>query len=436
MTCLEAKASIDALVDGELPPGETRALRDHLRTCVDCAREHSERQAFSATLARAFDQATPGRGSPAPGREGLAERLHQESRRRVFVPARLAAALVFGLSVGLVVSALGLSRATREQEEIARQLYQERSKAEQVKVLTQEIGDDVEGVRKTVPAAAPEDSEVLLTAVNVIESSAVPPAEKGVDQLLPETASSDFQTRSAAKAALRRLSPEKAAELRAAMGKAPRYDPEFAARLLSGLEERQHPADQARVSIQKMVNGASVGLIQFADGRVRLTVPGRTLEARTMIELLREYGEVCRQFGISGREGRLTVGESAATVDLRGRLDLLLRAGTWDDDVQWEAYRARVAARIPDPAEVDRRLRALQERCRQAADPRDEPAAQVDLEAILRNVKSLTRRELEETRERAEKQVKELDERLRLLKELRTRARGLRVYAEEAKRDH
>src|SRR5882672_539747 len=106
MTCDDARPAIDALVDGELAREEERVLRAHLDACPACARDLGERRAFSGSVRESFDRGLEAAEPPPGTRERLAERLHAASRGRVAVPARLAAALVFGVAVGLAAWAV------------------------------------------------------------------------------------------------------------------------------------------------------------------------------------------------------------------------------------------------------------------------------------------------------------------------------------------
>src|SRR5438045_982229 len=110
MTCDEARSAIDALVDRELSREEERVLRAHLDHCPACARELVERRAFSGSVREAFDRGLEAAVPPPGSREQLAERLQARSRGRVAVPARLAAALVFGVAIRLAPSGVGASR--------------------------------------------------------------------------------------------------------------------------------------------------------------------------------------------------------------------------------------------------------------------------------------------------------------------------------------
>src|SRR5574341_2243391 len=109
---------------------------------------------------------------------------------------------------------------------------------------------------------------------------------------------------------------------------------------------------------------------------------------------------------------------------------MLLRTGAWDEHAQWEAYRGWAAAKSLDPKELDRRLATFQERCRSAAAGKASAALTVDVDAILRDVQSLTRSELRKTQERVDAEMRKLDERLKEAGELRIRARALRLFAE------
>ena len=88
------------------------------------------------------------------------------------------------------------------------------------------------------------------------------------------------------------------------------------------------------------------------------------------------------------------------------------------------------AARVGDPREIERRFRAYQERC-QALPDLLTPMPAVDVDAILKRVRTLTRSELAQTQSRLESEMKRLEERLQAAGELRSRARGLRIFAED-----
>jgi cell division protein ZapA (FtsZ GTPase activity inhibitor) len=171
------------------------------------------------------------------------------------------------------------------------------------------------------------------------------------------------------------------------------------------------------------------------DGRVRVDLPGGPVQARSMADLLSRHAEVCRRYGIRGGDGLITVGDSTAGADWKGRLDLLSRTGSWDENLQWETYRGWLAPRLRDAREIERKVKELQERCRAAGESRAAVAAAVDVDAILKDVQALPRAELRRTQERVEAEMKKLEDRLKEAAELRTHAKGLRIFAEDVGRD-
>jgi hypothetical protein len=199
--------------------------------------------------------------------------------------------------------------------------------------------------------------------------------------------------------------------------------------------QKRHAAPAACVSITRTVNGATISVTQRTDGRIRVDVPGYGFEVRNMEELLTDHADLCRKYAITGWDGLLSVGDSAAGADWKGRLALLLRTGAWDEHAQWEAYRGWAAATAPDPKERERRVALFQERCRSAAARKAAAVAPVDVDALLREVQSLTRSELRKTQDRIDAEMKKLDARLKEAGELKDRARALRIFAEDARRD-
>ena len=57
MSCGEARKEIDAFLDGEL---RGTAVRDHVLSCVPCARVADQQRAFSAAVARSLERAIDG----------------------------------------------------------------------------------------------------------------------------------------------------------------------------------------------------------------------------------------------------------------------------------------------------------------------------------------------------------------------------------------
>jgi hypothetical protein len=436
MTCDEARPAIDALVDGELAREEERVLRAHLDRCPTCTRELVERRAFSGSVREAFDRGLEASVPPPGTRERLAERLHARSRGRVAVPARLAAALVFGVAIGLGAWAVGMSRPTRQQSELVERMRVHRVDEEEARGLRRQIGQDLSAVLESEPPTGLQD--VIQRGVVVIESRMAEPADKLLPQLVVDTASPDPAVRGAARAALKRLEPARLEDLRRAAKESPSGDARFLAQVGEELEDRAQPVERGMVSISKTVNGATIAFTQLRDGRVRLAVPGQSvIEERNMSELLKRHADLCRQYGVAGRDGFVMVDGTPAAVDLRGQLDLIFRTGNWTDEVQWDAYRAWMGGKGPDPKQVEARVKEMQERCRKqyALLPDLRVDVRVDVEEIMKDVRAMTRQKLEETRLNVEKEMKTLEVRLRDLHELRARAKGLRVYAEDLKNE-
>src|ERR1043166_7562429 len=356
MKCDDVRPAFDALVDGELAREEERILRGHLAGCPACARDLEERRAFSESLRGAFDRALDAAEPPAGTKERLAEKLHASSGRRLAVPARLAAALAFGIAVGLAAWAIGLSRPTKAQTELAARIGKAAASREEIRQMTQDIAQDLALARKSIPAGDPQDTCAMVfdAGTGVIASRMAPAAPKPA----PSPVSRD-----------------------------------------------------PKGAISTSVNGIAVSLSQMGDGRVRLVVPGRTVQTRGMNGLLRRHGDLCVQFRVSGRDGSVTVGESTAAVDLPAQLELLRRPACWTPDVQWDAYRVWMSGKTPNAQQIEVRVKALQERCRRAVQEAPIPEVKVDLETILKDVKSLTRRQIEERQAQGEKEAGDLEAR-------------------------
>jgi hypothetical protein len=437
MTCGEARPAIDAWADGELAREEERVLRAHLGACPACTRELGERRAFSGSLREAFDRGLEAAEPPPGARELLAGRLQAASRGRFTAPARLAAALVFGVAIGLGAWAVGMSRPTRLQAEVAAKIRDRRVNEAEVGRLTREIEQDVQ---KAVDSAPPAGLlEVIRQGARVIESRIAEPADKGLPQLVADTVSRDPRVRAAARSALRLLGPTRIDDLKRVVRESPEGDASFLEQVVEELEDRAQPVERGQVSISKTVNGATIAFTQLRDGRVRLAVPGRSIEEPSMAVLLGRHPELCRQVGLSGRDGAVTLDGTPAAVDLRGQLQLLFRTGSWSDEVQWDAYRAWMFSKKPDSKEVEARVKEMQARCRRALQdaplPDGRPDLRIDVGPILKEVGEMTRHELEEAQRRVDQERRALEARLLDLRELRARAKGLRVYAEDLARD-
>lgn len=369
MTCHDAKFALDALLDRELGAEEEAALRRHLAGCPPCARELEDRRSFTGLLSESFGRALEG-VRPAPGeRERAAEGMAASSRRRLLLPARAAAVLVLGIAVGLVVHAF--QRFTQaERERVAALVRDETVRREQIKRLRDETARELEFVNE-LPSKEP--AQLVAHAGAAVIASKI--------DLAPQAAP---------------------------------------------------PDPKERLSITQTEGSTTIRLSQGGDGRVKVVLPDRTIEVRSMAELQSRHADICRKFSIAGRDGFVVVAGKAAGVDFKGQLDLMFRTGNWSEDIQWEAYRAWVSQGPAD--KVEDRVRDVRERCRRALESVSVPPVAVDGDEIRKMVEKLTREQLDKTRRQIEAQMKDLEAELEAARELHGRARSLRVYAESLRK--
>ena len=378
MTCRDVREALDALLDGELEAGEEIEVRDHLDWCPSCGGEFEDLREWHGTLADALS--AEGARPSVVERRRTADAVIAAIRRPVVSAPRWAAVLAIGLSVGIVAVAVALSRPPREQiVRVAERIRERESRGAELRVVSQEIEQDLGRAQQAVAGRSDEDPAARTIAV----------ASRNIARRLGEDASAEAV-------------PEDAG---------------------------------VRVSITRSVGGDSVTVTQLNDGRIRVALPDRLIQARNAQELLSRHGELCRRYAIAGVDGFLSVGDSAAGADWDGRLDLLVRTGAWDEAAHWDAYRGWVAARARDAKEVERRLKGHQERCKAALAKGLPPPAPVDVQAILKDVQALTRGQLRHTQEQVDAEMKKLEAKLREARELRERARGLRIFAEDVARD-
>lgn len=421
MKCDDVRREIDALVDGELDPDREAAVRDHLSACEGCAREAADRRSLSAVLKGAFDRAFAD-AEPAPEeRPRIAAALAAPARPRIPFAARVAAVLVIGLAGGLLASLLLAPGPDRER--VAMRMAELERRDRQLRAFQAGLEEDL-GFVESVAAEDPPFRAAKLAALNVEDRLTVP-ARAEVRELVERTSADAFETRGAARAALRRLDPSSLDELRKAASTAPRYDRAFVTLLVRDLEARAREGKHPKVAIET----ESLKFTQRGDGICLLVTPEKTYRARSMEELRRKHPEVCRKFGIAGRDGRVTVAGQGVSVDLKERFDLVFRTRAWDEDLPFDAARAWLQLRVKDAGELEKRMKELRGRWgRRAAEL---PAVKVDVQAIVRRAEALGAREIEKAEERIEKELQELDARLRELRELRARARNLRSFVEE-----
>jgi len=391
MTCRDVREALDALLDGELEAGEELSVREHLDWCRTCARDLDELREWHGSLADALS--TEIVRPTVTERRRTADAVIAAIRLRRIPATRMAALIAIGLSLGIVAGAVALSRPPREQiARVVERIRERQTRDAELRAVSEEIEEDLGEARKLVAGRGAEDPAASAVAIGTLNIA-------------------------------RRLGSDPIEELRKA--------PEIAQVIRDVQKQNAEPI--VFLSITRTVDGNTISLTQRTDGRIRVEVPGYGFEVRNMEELLSDHADLCRRYAIAGRDGLLTVGETAAQADWKGRLPMLLRTGAWDEHAQWEAYRGWAAAKAPDPKEIERRMAFFQERCRAAAVRKGSSAAPVDVDAILRDVQSLTRSELRKTQERIEAEMKKLDARLKEAAELKERARALRIFAEDAR---
>jgi len=377
MSCSDVREALDALLDGELGAGEEAAVKAHLRFCSDCDRELDDLRAWHGRLSEVLAAEEPDATAVAESRRGILDALSSTVRRRIPL-SRIAALLAIGLSVGVVASAVGFSRPPEGQVvRLVEGLKEQEQRDARLRAVRQEIEQDLAEARKAVAGRSDQD-----------------PAARAI-----EVASTNLSRR-----------------------------------LIQDPPEPESSAAE-KLSITQSVDGTTVTVVQKEDGRVRVQTPAGIVEARNMPELLVRHPDLCRRYAIGGSDGFLRVADHSAGVDWNGRLDLLLRSGTWDESLQWEAYRGWLSARAADAKEIERRVKAHQERCRAPQDQGVGVAGAVDAESIVKKVKSFTRDEIRRHQERLEAEMKQLEERLKEAGDLRIRARGLRIFAEDIGHD-
>ncbi len=424
MTCVELRKVLQDFVDGELEPAA--AARAHLADCSDCAREAERLKSWSGEIGAALQREADGVEAAPGARAALAASLTEAARQRPLLLSRLAAAAMIVLSAGLVLWSLAARAPSAEQVAVVVDRLKEQAAGEaELRFLEEATRRDLAEARK-LSGDQPAAKAVRVGVWNLEErlGGGVPAADAGLDELIVRTGDADPAKAAAARVSLRRLEPSRLPELRFKLDRVQGGDRAFVAQLA------QPPS--FHVAVTQMVNGTPVTVTQAGDGSVKVTLPGRSVEAKNMGELQARHAELCREFSIAGREGFVVVGSNAAGADWKGQLDLHFKNGSWDEGVQWEAWRAGMRAKVRDAGQLEARLKESQERIRRQGALPAPPAARVDVPALLKQVQALTRQELERNRERMEGELKRLEARLQEAHELRERARGLRLFAEEA----
>jgi anti-sigma factor RsiW len=93
LTCARVRAQLEALVDGDLPPGRAGDVREHLVACAACRAHHAESSSLPHRLAAI--------GGPQPPAALVHDVLRRVRRERVG-PLRLWGPLVMEVALSLV----------------------------------------------------------------------------------------------------------------------------------------------------------------------------------------------------------------------------------------------------------------------------------------------------------------------------------------------
>lgn len=458
--CGKAREAIGALADGELGIGEEADLQTHLSGCPECAREFGERKGFAASLGESIREAMKGVKAAPRDRADLAERMTAVAHRRHQTWPRFAAAAAVFVLVGIAAYALGLFSRDPIPTASARPLLHETAEKvaeldaakERYEKLLQEIERLTDEVRSQLPPdeqATHADRTVSMElcaiedwtsqAAGRTDNQALPDEPKArIDRLLGDLSSQRAPVRAAARRSLRSLGPESLPHLEAALERARAGDRWFLRRVASSL--RQKGDDTGKVEFADPAGG--VEFRQYADARVEVVVtrdgkPQR-IQARSMNDLLRRHGTLCKELQIAGCDGWVTVrGIKPAGMDLDGQLDIAFAAL---NDVDFSPYRreayARVlAGRARNQHEIEMRVLALEARCRKAEEPRSAAPA-VDpalVERTARRIGSWDEARLRAALTSAERELDEMRRKLDDGSRLRGRIGGLKIYVQEVR---
>lgn len=375
MTCAEVRGVLDAFLDGELDGAEEAALCRHLDGCAACGRELDELRDWHGAVGDALTSEEPDPAAVAESRRAILKALSSTSRTPVS-RVRVAALLAIGLSVGVVAVAVGFLPPPEAQvARLVERLKEQEHQDARLRAVNREIRRDLVEARNAVAGLGDEDPVARAIEVATLNLS------RRLSRDIPDPQASAAET----------------------------------------------------LSVTREGDAGTVSVVQKSDGRVLVHSPAGVVEARNMPDLLSRHPDLCRRYSIGGSDGLVRVGDSSAGVDWRGRVELLLRSGSWDETLQQEAYRGWLARRSGDPKEIERRLQEHQERSREGGASVTLPA--VDARALADRVKTWTRAELRRHQERLEAEMKRMEQRLREAAELRARARGLRLFAEDAGHD-
>jgi hypothetical protein len=434
--CRAALEAIDAMLDGELEAAERRELEAHLGACASCRGEVDGRRAFSDQLRRQLSEASDDL-APAPGeKERCLDRMVQASRRRYAFATRIAAVLVIGVSAGVVAYALGLF-GRPNYEDAAATLSREGALTDAVAQRKQAVAASYNEIDRLIPKNGGNEPFARVASLfladaagQVFEVEPLRLDEKGdprqqVAVLVEALKSSDPSRRAAALPALKMIGPGHVLYLRGATRELDGIEYHLAKSACEAAGVFEVPKTRACIDISQSDGTRTVRVRQYPNATVVVEIDGRRVVASDMTALIRQHPDVCRDFSISGTDGKVTVGSATSTsafvvgrgIEVRRAFTIVVedKAPEKADQIVQEAESRRRA--VPSPNDRERAMA--------------EARAQVD--RALEQVRSMTGRDLERRRAEGEERCRQLERQLEELETLQKRLDEIRVYVETLK---
>lgn len=460
--CTRARGALDALIDGELAPGEAETVRAHLAACSACAREHEERKVQSDGLGQALKQAVRVVHSTPEERRDVVVRMSNVSRTERRRWPRAAAAAAVLLAFGLLAWSMGFfgprSMPAADARPLVRETAERVAEVEASRERYDRLIAELEKMTEEVRAQLPPDAELtpadrtaalelaaLEDRVAQIcwqgDSPQLPSDPKArVEKLASDLASPHPPTRAIARRSLRCLGADAIPHLESAVDRVRSADRWF----LRGLILRLRGGDElARecVEYSRPAGDRKFEFRQFGDAKVEvlLVQDGRPvkLHARSMGDLLKRHGSVCKEYRISGIDGWVSVDGNFLGMDFDGQLDLAFFAL---EDADFGPYRreafARVlAGRVKSSKDIETRIVALENQLRRAEDrrvagQRPDPKA---VERVTQNIRAWDDARLRSALDSAEGELRRIQEKLDSASELRGKLGALKVYLQEVR---
>lgn len=440
--CTRARSAIEALIDGELGIAEEADLQTHLAGCPACSKDLEERRAFSVSLGTALRQSMP--RTTAEEKKALVDRL---ARRPGFQWLRLAATVLVALSVAIAGYASGVFgpkadrtadayvKATAEtvaNRDAAQARYEEL--ISQLEKMTDELRDQLPVEN---PTQAEQTAQIELAALEdrICEVAYPGPVTGTVDEYIEALSSDKALERAKARRALRKLGPESMPAVEAALNRVSKSDRWFLEYLLRRKEASKEPTNE----IVQSNGDVTIEFRQFGDAKVQIVIKQgdktQTIEADCMRELQKKHDKFCKQYGISGRDGAVQVGDAPLEAPFEEQLGIAY--GHDEDYGPWRrhALEKLVQTHEKDMKEVQKILVNVEIRCKQAAEKRD-TAWKADPRSVDHKVhyyESWDRAKLDEVRRQAEKDLATYQMSIEKCAELQGRLNELKVYVQEVK---